>query len=267
MERRKGVARRSAARYRAPALEKGLDILELLADRPEGLGQSEIARALSRTVGEIFRMLACLVERGYVAVRRPSDRYILTPKLFELSHRHAPYKRLLSEALPVMKDLAARLRQSCHLVVPHNGRGVVVAQTDGPHEMGFGVRAGSLVELCACAPGRVLLAFQEDGDRSRLLREAGFKSGTPDFDRALQNLLAVRARGFDESPCSRVRGVHEWAFPIFDHRGAAAAALTVPYIERLDGDGPGIDAVRSALLEAARYLSTATGGASTGGHS
>ena len=43
--------------YSAPALEKGLDILELLSKQEAGLTQSEISRALGRSVSEIFRML------------------------------------------------------------------------------------------------------------------------------------------------------------------------------------------------------------------
>ena len=39
-------------RYRAPALDKGLDILELLAREEEGLSQAEIAKALGRTPNE-----------------------------------------------------------------------------------------------------------------------------------------------------------------------------------------------------------------------
>jgi len=46
-----------APRYPTPALEKGLDILELLANHPTGLTKSEVARSLDRTVSEIFRML------------------------------------------------------------------------------------------------------------------------------------------------------------------------------------------------------------------
>ena len=38
-----------AERYRAPALDKGLDILELLAATDDGLSQAEIAKALARS--------------------------------------------------------------------------------------------------------------------------------------------------------------------------------------------------------------------------
>ena len=51
-------------RYTTPALEKGLDILELFASTSDELSKREVARRLGRTVSEIFRMLVCLEERG-----------------------------------------------------------------------------------------------------------------------------------------------------------------------------------------------------------
>ena len=53
-------------KYRAPALDKGLDILELLAATEESLSQAEIAKALDRSPNEIYRMLDRLVRRGFV---------------------------------------------------------------------------------------------------------------------------------------------------------------------------------------------------------
>jgi hypothetical protein len=43
-----------AIRYTAPALEKGLDIVELLAADFEPLTRSEIAHRLRRTIGELI---------------------------------------------------------------------------------------------------------------------------------------------------------------------------------------------------------------------
>jgi DNA-binding IclR family transcriptional regulator len=248
-------------RYRAPALEKGLEILELLSDRPEGLTQAEVARSLSRSVGEIFRMLACLVDRGYLTLAKPGDRYVLTTRLFELSHRHAPQQRLLAEALPVMRELAAEIRQSCHLVVAYEGKGVVVAQADHPYEMGFGVRPGCTVDLRTSASGRILLAFQDATDRARLVREGGGKPHAAETLRFFDELDRVRERGFEEIESARVRGVRDFSFPVVDHRGAALAALTVPFIERLDRAESDVHGrLRKALGEAAKRLSQSVGG-------
>src|SRR5215217_6839370 len=51
--------------YSAPALEKGLKIIEVLAEAQEPLSTRAIAERLDRSKGEIFRMVFVLVERRY----------------------------------------------------------------------------------------------------------------------------------------------------------------------------------------------------------
>ena len=41
-------------RYRAPALDKGLDIMEILSAEPGGLSRAEIAHAMGRSLGEMY---------------------------------------------------------------------------------------------------------------------------------------------------------------------------------------------------------------------
>jgi DNA-binding IclR family transcriptional regulator len=247
-------------RYRAPALEKGLDILELLADRPEGLSQSEIARSLERSVGEIFRMLACLVDRGYLSIQRPSDRYVITLKLFELAHRHAPLQQLIASALPRMRDLAARVHQSCHLTVVETGHGVVVAQADAPGEIGFAVRVGSVVDLLSTASGRVLLAFQPTAERERILALDPESRSRRALAREVEDVLqTIRSRGYEDMESTRIRGVHDLSFPVLDPRACAVAAMTMPFIARLDVEDVSLGAARGALADTARGLSAALG--------
>ena len=75
-------------KYATPALDKGLEILELLARSSRGLTLNEMSKAMGRTVSEIFRMVFTLEQRGYIA-SDDTDRYSLSLKMFELSHwRH-----------------------------------------------------------------------------------------------------------------------------------------------------------------------------------
>ena len=133
-------ARSEGARYAAPALDKGLDVIELLARETEGLTLNEIARLLGRTSSELFRMVNALCRRGYIG--QQDDRYVLTLKLFELAHRHKPIKSLTAAAAPLMRDLAHRSLQSCHLTVFHAGRVLVVAEIDSPERWAFGLKIG-----------------------------------------------------------------------------------------------------------------------------
>jgi len=74
-ESRKGGAGGKRKEYSAPALEKGLDIMEALANVPEGLTSAEISSRLGRPMGQFFRMLVVLQQRGYVAYQAASEHY------------------------------------------------------------------------------------------------------------------------------------------------------------------------------------------------
>ena len=71
-------------RYKAPALEKGLDILELLATTSTPMTLTQIVNQLDRSHGELFRMVQVLEFRGYIEQEGPSEGYVLTDKLFSL---------------------------------------------------------------------------------------------------------------------------------------------------------------------------------------
>ncbi|WP_164891732.1 IclR family transcriptional regulator, partial [Mesorhizobium sp. M5C.F.Ca.IN.020.32.2.1] len=151
-------------RYRAPALDKGLDILELLAGVDGGLTQAEIAKKLDRSPNEFYRMLDRLVRRGYVT-RPDGDRYSLTLKLFGLAQLHAPVRRLVSYATPLMRELAESSQQANQLVVFDRGSAVVIAQQEAPDYWGISIRVGSHISMFDTGSGHVLLAFRSPEER------------------------------------------------------------------------------------------------------
>lgn len=248
--------------YAAPALEKGLDILEMLCRSDHPLPQKEIAQQLGRSVGEIYRMLSCLVSRNYVAQVDDSS-YTITTKLFELSHINPPTHRLLSEAVPIMQRLASELDQACHLTVFSHGKQVVLAKVDTPSGMGFSVRAGAELDVLVSASGRVLLAFQDEETRKMWIEEA-IQRRPEQADSQIGIILeSIRTIGYESIPSVQVRGLYAVSFPILDTQGHAIAALTVPYSERLDHhQRKSIPEVTQALGDAAQSLTARVGGLS-----
>ena len=129
--------------YRAPALDKGLDILELLATQPQGLTRAQIVKDMARSPNEIYRMLERLVARQYVTRSASGDRYALSLKLFAMAHAHPPLNRLVNQALPVMDDFARRAEQSCHMGVYDRGNVLIAAQINSPRGWSFSVQRGA----------------------------------------------------------------------------------------------------------------------------
>jgi DNA-binding IclR family transcriptional regulator len=253
------VAEPEGPAYAAPALEKGLDILELLCRNETPLSLKEIGQRLGRSVGELYRMATCLAERGYLA--SIDDKYIVTTKLFELAHANPPTHRLLSEALPIMQKLSSELEQSCHLTVYNQGRQVVVAKVDSPSGLGFSVRVGAELDVLVSASGRVLLTFQDLEARRQRIDESVARRPEHANARIDAVLAKVEKRGFESIPSVQVRGLYAVSFPILDSRRHAIAALTVPFAERIDQQhGKSISTVEEHLAVAARTLSVRIGG-------
>ena len=244
--------------YPTPALEKGLDILELFASTPEGMTISEVARRLNRTMSEIFRMLLCLEQRGYLAQSANKDRYHLTLRLFRLAQEHPPTKRMVTEALPIMHWLAHELRQSCHLGVLDGGHVVILAQVDSPESTGFYVKVGSKVDLMHAATGHVILAHQAEDACERAIQEWALetkKKKPADLD---SHLAKIRVHGYERRASYEVAGVVNISFPVLNSQGNAVAGLTVPYVKRIE-DTVGVPQVIAALRTASRQISEAMG--------
>lgn len=217
-------------RYRAPALDKGLDILETLSAEPEGLTRAELVRAMARSPSEIYRMLERLVARGYVT-RDGGDRYALSMKLFHLAHRHPPLRRLVAGAQPLMDGYARETGQSCHLVVPGRGRGVVVAHATPEATWEFRVRIGAEIDLFGTGSGLTLLAFQQPDRRRETLARWSVTDGEARLPAVETHLAEIRAAGYREGPSAQLAGVVDLSAPVFGADGDAVAALTSAYIQ------------------------------------
>jgi DNA-binding IclR family transcriptional regulator len=243
-------------RYRAPALDKGLDILELLSSSQAGLTRTEIVRELGRSPSEIYRMLERLVARHYVLRSLEGDRYSLSYKLFALGARHPPLKRLLAPALPLMNRFSERARQSCHLGVYDRGDLTIVAQVDSPDNWGLTIRLGAHIDLLKTGSGRVMLAFQDETVRAEMLRahaeHAGETVAPPRFASSLDE---IRARGHWQGESLQAHGVVDISAPVLGPEGALAV-LTCPFVRRQGTESaPGLQDVMKALCEVARDLS------------
>jgi DNA-binding IclR family transcriptional regulator len=253
------VKEATSGRYSAPALEKGLDILELLARSERGLTQTEIAGSLDRSIHEIYRMLNVLVQRSYVA--NTGDAYSVTPLLYELAHMHPPTERLVQEATPIMQELVNQLDQSCHITLYSPGKQVVAAKADAVGGMGFSVRLGAEVLVVQSASGLVLIAFQDAATRAVRIDQCAASLTRDALDKLDGQLDKVVSDGFASIESNQFRGLHVVSYPVMNSHGFAGAALTVPFLERLDRDpGASLAKVHEALASAAVKLTKRLGG-------
>lgn len=217
-------------KYRAPALEKGLDILELLARHGAPMTTSQMAVTLGRSVSELFRMVLALEFRGYIESSSDGrEGYKLTNKLFTLGIAQGSTRSLLEIALPVMKDLAYELGQSCHLVVPSGDQIVVVGRIESPMDLGFSVRVGYRRRLVETNSGKLLFGLAPVETRSSWLSHLRATADEETIERFLKSAKVAADMGYVQSTSDFVEGVVDISVPILGMSGAAAV-LNVPFI-------------------------------------
>lgn len=245
-------------KYNAPALDKGLDIVETLAEAGASLTQGEIAKRMDRSVSEIFRMLVVLRRRGLIALDETSDRYYLTTRLFELAHRIPIVKRLTVAAAPVMQRLAAQTNQSCHLGVRSGDSIVIVGQVDNPGNNVLSVRMGARIEFWRTSSGRVILAHSDPEVREKAMTNIPHPNKVP-AKQLRAELNQIAKQGYEQLESFVVKGIENISAPILGFDGFATAALTIPYMERLHGGVSKADCLQD-LLAAAENISVQLGG-------
>lgn len=248
---------KSEDKYRAPALEKGLDIIELLSLHGDGMAQRDIAKALDKSNSEIYRMLSTLVRRGYV-LRSEDDLYSLSLKMFALSQRHPPIQRLLEAATPQMRAASQAAWQSCHLAVENNGDIVVIASAESPGNWSLALRAGTIIGLGNTSAGRVLAAYRTDREVDLIIKRHRAATGEPVLKRTefLAHVARVREWGYERMKSETTVGVTNLAYPILNRERHAVAVVVCPFLERIDElDVPSVEDCHEIFSDLAMRLS------------
>ncbi|MFZ2995838.1 IclR family transcriptional regulator [Sphingobium sp.] len=249
------------ASYAAPAVEKAFEVLELLANQPGGALISEMAVLMDRSVGEIFRIVIVLEKMGYLQKSPKDDRYTVAYKLLDLAYRATPAQDLVAIAKPAMRQLAMDSGQSCHLVVINDDAGLVIAREQNPGTRGFSLRMGAPVDMLTSCSGQVLLAFSPEEVRNHVIdRAIGATSSRIDRVALERRMPIIRKQGHEKRKSPITRGVTDLSYPVFGFDGGVVAALTIPFLELIDGSQMvDMDTARALLKAAASDMSVAMG--------
>lgn len=245
--------------YAAPALEKGLDILELLAEVGEPLSTRVIAERLARSKSEIFRMVFVLQQRGYLVREAGTDRLALSRRLFDLGIRTPGGRQLTSIVLPLMERFSEESGQAAHLVVLSRGQTVVLATTSGHLDATVIVRLGYGRPVLEANSGLLILAFQSEPRRRALMRDASPAEQQQLEAPALLEVFAeIRSLGHRIAPSRDIMAVTDIACPVIGPAGHAEAAILVPSLQRhgyVTDETAILRAVKEVCREAGAQLS------------
>ena len=211
----------------APALDRGLAILELMCQTSHSLTQTEIAHALELGVSEIQRVIAVLRERGYL-VRESGGSYRLSSKLFRIATAYPPLGDLAARALPAMQEFAEVTAESVHLALLRDDQLLIVQNVEGRGLVRLSLKLGSTQPPLSTVSGRTLLAWLDEHELLGFAERQGLSSSA--LVRIRKRLRAVKARGHEHSKSEVLQGLEDLGVPIVLSGERAVAALTTSFL-------------------------------------
>lgn len=259
----------SGARQRGTGAAEGptakvLAVLGAVAERRRAMAVAEVAGALGMPLPTAHRIIAGLVEGGWLERSPDTRRLVVGPRLIELSFRvsAATFGDGVRNAL--LQTLADELGEQVELGAVRGAQVVYVATVRSVRPASLQFEPGRRAPLHCTSTGKLFLSEMARGPRVRMVRSLALAQHTAhtitEPGMLLRQLEEVRARGYATTAEEFAEGVAGCAVPIRDRRGAMVAALgvTVP-LARLGPEGPTrhLDALRRT---ASRLHDTLPGG-------
>lgn len=212
-------------KYSAPALEKGLDILEFLSLTDSAPSLSQLAIGIGRSKSEIFRMMIVLEERGYIE-RTQGDQFILSSRLSSLTVNRPLNNKLAEIASPILSELSKKTRFSSHLSVLQDSNAIVIARANLATSYGLSVQIGHTFQLMGSSAGACFLAFQPDDEQSHVISH-----DTLSKDRFIENITHCKSNLWVTMPSPESESICELSAPVLHLSGhGTLAVVTIPYM-------------------------------------
>ena len=212
-------------KYSAPALTKGLKILEFMATQKFPVTLQNLATELQMSISQIYRIVQVLQSSGYITKDIHSETFVLTHKIFLLGMHFRDNSTLLECVSPILDKISQYTHQSCHFVIQTDSNISVIARAYPDTKIGFSVKIGYTKPMCHTNSGMLLLAYLPENEQTRIL---GIHTYHDVFKK-------IRDKSFYISRSFYTRGIIDISIPLFsafNHK--LLGAITLSYIHILD---------------------------------
>jgi IclR family pca regulon transcriptional regulator len=211
------------------SLQRGLQVIEILARETAGLTLTETAAKTALTRAGARRLLITLVAAGYAV--QDGRRFSLSPRLLTLARSWLQGMSLWTYAEPFMRDVAAQFNESCSAAVLSGEDVVYVARVPGRTILNVALHVGTRLPACYTSMGRVLLSGLPEEELRGILVTVRTEQKTPksivDRKRLEAEIRKAGAAGFAIVDEELEMGLRSIAVPVRDGAGRVSAAINV----------------------------------------
>jgi DNA-binding IclR family transcriptional regulator len=250
----------------ANASRRIFEALEAIASEPDGVAVTDFARKLGVSKATASRLLASLVEAGFVT-KADAQRHVLDLQLWIWGVQAAARVRRIAEIVRPAAIHAAAANDALIATTVLCGQQAVFLEVLIPsHGTTVVAHGHSIIPAYACAPGKAILAFAGPERQQKALpcTLQRFTDATlTSLPELQQEFALIRARGYALNRGEYYADTVGVAVPIFDGSGDVVAAVSSSgstaqwSIDRLTALVPALTVIRDAASAAMGYSPTA----------
>jgi IclR family KDG regulon transcriptional repressor len=217
--------------YSIQALQRGLQVLDVLLDVGTPLSMEQISAHTGLPKSTAFRVIVNLLQGQYLT--QTDQGYWLGLKLLRLGTLVEERLELTQQARPLLIQLRDQVNETAHLgVLDDDLRVVYIDKLSTQHVVGLmASRIGSTAPMHCTALGKAMAAFRPEGEIREWIHRNGLSALTEativDEETFLRELRRVRSLGYAVDNGEFEASVRCVAAPIRDRTNGVIAAVSV----------------------------------------
>ena len=214
-----------------PALQRGLAILERIANSRRGLTFAQLARFFDFPKSSVHTLVLTLEREGYLQRDDATGRYMTGRKLVHIAGMTLDGLVVRERAAPLLRTLVADTGMTAHLAVLDRHEVTVVAKVDRPGVHRIATWVGKRMDVHCTSLGKCLVAYLPDDQVDRLITDRGLLRHNEHTivspERLKQELARTRALGYAVDDEEEELGGRCVGAPVWDRDGRVVAAVSV----------------------------------------
>lgn len=226
--------------YKAPAVHRSFELMRKVAESSEGLSLTELASLLGYSKSTTHGLVHALLREGALAQDPDGRKFYIGPAVIDLAFASWNYLKMVESIQSTLDDLRDRIKDTVVMGALICNRIMILAAAESFEPFKISASPGTVMSVFSGASGKVLLAGQQAESVKRLIMEKGLPSFTPrsimNQNAYLDELEAVREKGFSVDDEEYLTGVRAVAVPLNNHKGPPMAIWTVGLSSKMEAD-------------------------------
>ncbi len=210
------------------SVQRGLLIIKLFTAEKPVWGITEMSRELQLPKSTISRLIADLINEGYI--KKAGRKYRLGLSLLNLSGVIMSQLELHHEAYEPLKSLVSKINENAHISTLQGTQLIYILKVESKQTIRLLSHVGHYRPVSCSSPGKLLLAYRSKAVVDQVIKEGLPKRGpnsVTDPEHFIKDLEKIRHDGFSVCIDEMNKDVISIAAPIKDYTGKVIASVSM----------------------------------------